>query len=127
LPDVPFIFVSGTIGEERAIEALRCGAVDYVLKSNLKRLAPAVTRALREAEQRAERAAQQARIERLTRISGDVVWNQHGGGQDPRSTRAAARGMSHRGHHRTLPDSDGVIHRAWQAHRPAVHLGGKKR
>ena len=68
LPDVPFIFVSGTIGEERAIEALRCGAVDYVLKSNLKRLAPAVTRALREAEQQIERAAQQARIARLTRI-----------------------------------------------------------
>src|SRR4051794_15737148 len=67
-PDIPFIFVSGTIGEERAIEALRCGAVDYVLKSNLTRLAPAVTRALREAEQKAERAAQQARIARLTRI-----------------------------------------------------------
>lgn len=68
--DVPFIFVSGTIGEERAIEALRCGAVDYVLKSNLKRLAPAVTRALREAEQRQEREAQQSRIARLTRILG---------------------------------------------------------
>jgi diguanylate cyclase (GGDEF)-like protein len=68
LPDIPFIFVSGTIGEERAIEALRCGAVDYVLKSNLKRLAPAVTRALREAEQKTERAAQQNRIARLTRI-----------------------------------------------------------
>jgi diguanylate cyclase (GGDEF)-like protein len=68
LPEIPFIFVSGTIGEERAIEALRCGAVDYVLKSNLKRLAPAVTRALREAEQKAERAAQQNRIARLTRI-----------------------------------------------------------
>jgi diguanylate cyclase (GGDEF)-like protein len=68
VPDVPFIFVSGTIGEERAIEALRCGAVDYVLKSNLKRLAPAVTRALREAEQKLERAAQQNRIVRLTRI-----------------------------------------------------------
>ena len=67
-PNVPFIFLSGTIGEERAIEALRCGAVDYVLKSNLKRLEPAVTRALREAEQKSERAAQQARIERLTRI-----------------------------------------------------------
>jgi diguanylate cyclase (GGDEF)-like protein len=66
--DIPFIFVSGTIGEERAIEALRCGAVDYVLKSNLKRLAPAVARALREAEQRHERLAQQARIARLTRI-----------------------------------------------------------
>ena len=68
LPDIPFIFVSGTIGEERAIEALRCGAVDYVLKSNLKRLAPAVTRALREAEQKTERAVQQNRIARLTRI-----------------------------------------------------------
>jgi diguanylate cyclase (GGDEF)-like protein len=67
-PDIPFIFVSGTIGEERAIEVLRCGAVDYVLKSNLKRLAPAVRRALREAEQRLEREAQQARIARLTRI-----------------------------------------------------------
>jgi diguanylate cyclase (GGDEF)-like protein len=68
LPEVPFVFVSGTIGEERAIEALRCGAVDYVLKSNLKRLAPAVTRALREAAQKLEREAQQARIARLTRI-----------------------------------------------------------
>jgi CheY-like chemotaxis protein len=67
-PDIPFIFVSGTIGEERAIEALRCGAVDYVLKSNLKRLAPAVTRALREAEQKQEREAQQRSIARLTRI-----------------------------------------------------------
>ncbi|HEX5207320.1 MAG TPA: response regulator, partial [Steroidobacteraceae bacterium] len=37
-PEVPFLFVSGTIGEERAIEALRRGAVDYVLKSNLARL-----------------------------------------------------------------------------------------
>jgi DNA-binding NtrC family response regulator len=56
-PNVPFIFLSGTIGEERAIEALRCGAVDYVLKSNLKRLEPAVTRALREAEQQNESSA----------------------------------------------------------------------
>ncbi len=67
-PEIPFIFVSGTIGEERAIEALRCGAVDYVLKSNLKRLAPAVTRALREAGQKQEREAQQRSIARLTRI-----------------------------------------------------------
>src|SRR3569833_304053 len=67
-PNVPFIFLSGTIGEERAIETLRCGAVDYVLKSNLKRLEPAVTQTLREAEQKSERAAQQARIERRARI-----------------------------------------------------------
>ena len=41
-PDVPFIFLSGTLGEEQAIQALRCGAVDYVLKSNPMRLVPAV-------------------------------------------------------------------------------------
>jgi EAL domain-containing protein (putative c-di-GMP-specific phosphodiesterase class I)/CheY-like chemotaxis protein len=48
-PDTPFLFVSGTIGEERAIDALQRGATDYILKSNLTRLAPAVQRAVREA------------------------------------------------------------------------------
>jgi diguanylate cyclase (GGDEF)-like protein len=67
-PDVPFIFVSGTIGEERAIDALKRGAVDYVLKSNLARLAPAVARALQESEMRRERQAAEVRIERLTRV-----------------------------------------------------------
>jgi len=54
-PEVPFIFVSGTIGEELAIEALKMGATDYVLKTGLSRLAPSVLRAMREAEGRAER------------------------------------------------------------------------
>src|ERR1700737_573022 len=54
-PDVPFIFVSGTLGEEVAIEALKIGAIDYVLKTRLSRLVPSVLRALREATQRAER------------------------------------------------------------------------
>jgi PAS domain S-box-containing protein len=54
-PDVPFIFVSGTLGEEVAIEALKIGATDYVLKTGLARLVPSVLRALREATQRAER------------------------------------------------------------------------
>jgi diguanylate cyclase (GGDEF)-like protein/PAS domain S-box-containing protein len=51
-PDTPFIFVSGTIGEERAIHALKQGAVDYVLKENRARLVPAIERALREAKTR---------------------------------------------------------------------------
>ena len=51
-PEIPFIFVSGTIGEEAAIEALQQGAVDYVLKENLRRLQPAVERALRTAATR---------------------------------------------------------------------------
>src|ERR1700693_2512596 len=53
-PDVPFIFVSGTLGEEVAIEAIKIGATDYVLKTRLSRLVPSVLRALREATQRAE-------------------------------------------------------------------------
>ena len=53
-PDLPFIFVSGTLGEEVAIEALKLGATDYVLKTRLARLVPSVHRALREAEERAE-------------------------------------------------------------------------
>ena len=54
-PEVPFIFVSGTLGEEYAIRALRNGATDYVLKTNLVRLPPAVERALAEANARAQR------------------------------------------------------------------------
>ena len=49
-PETPFIFVTGTMGEEVAIETLKSGATDYVLKNRLSRLVPAVTRALREAE-----------------------------------------------------------------------------
>jgi PAS domain S-box-containing protein len=52
-PDIPFLFVSGTIGEEVAIDALKSGATDYVLKDRLRRLAPAVRRALEDAFERA--------------------------------------------------------------------------
>jgi PAS domain S-box-containing protein len=54
-PDTPFIFVSGAMGEEVAIEALKRGATDYVLKDRISRLGPAVQRALRETEERRER------------------------------------------------------------------------
>jgi DNA-binding NtrC family response regulator len=54
-PTVPFIFVSGTLGEELAIESIRDGATDYVLEQNLRRLLPAIARALAEAEVRRER------------------------------------------------------------------------
>ncbi|HEX7038207.1 MAG TPA: response regulator [Pseudomonadales bacterium] len=54
--DTPFIFVSGTIGEEVAVAAMKAGAQDYVIKDNLKRLVPAIERELREVETRRERA-----------------------------------------------------------------------
>lgn len=59
--DVPFLFVSGALGEERAIELLKRGATDYVLKDRLERLVPSVERALSEAREKAERR----RAERL--------------------------------------------------------------
>ncbi len=63
-PDTPFIFVTGTLGEEVAIETLKKGATDYVLKHRLARLVPSVHRALREARERAERkhAEEQLRL-----------------------------------------------------------------
>jgi len=51
----PFVLISGTIGEHAAIECLRCGATDYVLKNKLERLAPTVRRAVKEAEERSHR------------------------------------------------------------------------
>ena len=63
-PEVPFIFVSGTMGEELAIEALKQGATDYVFKTRLSRIAPSVRRALREAEERSERRQAEEALQR---------------------------------------------------------------
>src|ERR1700674_5083939 len=63
--DKPFIFVSGTIGEETAVSALKDGAQDYLMKTNLKRLVPAVQRELREAEQRQEKERLERQIQQL--------------------------------------------------------------
>ncbi len=64
-PHLPFIFISGRVGEEVAIETMQRGATDYVLKQRLERLVPAVTRALKEAGEHATRM----RAERLFRES----------------------------------------------------------
>lgn len=53
--DIPFIIVSGKIGEDVAVEAMKAGAHDYIIKGNLTRLLPAVERELREAEMRGDR------------------------------------------------------------------------
>ncbi|MBF0489859.1 MAG: response regulator [Candidatus Omnitrophica bacterium] len=78
-PDVPFIFVSGTIGEEFAIETIKSGATDYVLKDNLTRLAPVVKRALQEAHEHVQRKKAQEdllrreyQLEILTRTSRHI-------------------------------------------------------
>jgi len=65
-PDVPFIFVSGAMGEELAIETLKKGATDYVLKQRLSRLVPAIRRALEEAEEHLERKKAEKALEKLS-------------------------------------------------------------
>src|SRR5690606_27677750 len=73
-PDIPFIFLSGTIGEERAIDALQRGAHAYVLQTNLARLAPAVRRALNDAGVRRARAALEQQLRDIVATSQDWIW-----------------------------------------------------
>jgi two-component system sensor histidine kinase UhpB len=72
-PLLPFILVSGALGEERAVEALRAGATDFVLKGNLNRLGPAVARAMQEYRQRREHLATQQALELSERRYRAVV------------------------------------------------------
>ena len=74
-PDVPYLFVSGTIGEERAIESLKSGATDYVMKERLERLRPAVRRALRETGERARSRTAEAALRRAEARFRDIFEN----------------------------------------------------
>lgn len=73
-PDTPFIFLSGTIGEERAIDALQRGAYDYVLKTNMARLVPAVRRALNDSSIRRARVALEEQLRDIVVTSQDWIW-----------------------------------------------------
>lgn len=66
--EIPFIFVSGTIGEDTAVAALKRGAQDYIMKDNLKRLVPAIQRELMEAKQRHERMQLELEVQRLQKF-----------------------------------------------------------
>ncbi|MCP3469776.1 PAS domain S-box protein [Bradyrhizobium sp. CCGUVB1N3] len=72
-PDLPFIFVSGTLGEEAAIEALKDGATDFVLKTRMSRLVPAVSRALGEARNRAASQRAEDALRRREKELRDVI------------------------------------------------------
>ncbi len=81
-PGVPFIFLSGTIGEELAVEALREGAIDYVLKDRMARLPTAIERAVRDADHREQRRRMQEdlrkseeRFQLAARATQDVMWD----------------------------------------------------
>jgi two-component system cell cycle sensor histidine kinase/response regulator CckA len=78
-PHLPLIFISGTLGEERAIDSLRNGATDYVVKERLNRLVPAVRRAMKEVDERIERQRLEAqfiegqKMEVIGQLAGGVA------------------------------------------------------
>jgi len=74
-PDVPFIFVSGWIDEELAIETLKSGATDYVLKQRLARLVPAIRRVLQEVEDRTMRRRAEAVLQQEREFLAAVLEN----------------------------------------------------
>src|SRR5207245_309019 len=74
-PDIPFLFVSGRIGDEVAIECLKAGATDYVLKDRLARLVPAIRRALKEAEESACRRQAEEELRRSQEQYRDLLEN----------------------------------------------------
>ncbi|MHA1434662.1 MAG: PAS domain S-box protein [Candidatus Heimdallarchaeota archaeon] len=71
-PELPFIFISGVLGEELAIETLKRGATDYVIKSRIERLVPAVKRALREKEEHTQRIRLEREIIELEQMKGEL-------------------------------------------------------
>lgn len=80
-PEIPFVFVSGTIGEENAVRTLQNGASDYLLKNNLKRLVPSIERALKEAKSKIEHQrmelelrASEERFRMITENSADAIF-----------------------------------------------------
>ena len=72
--DLPFIIVSGIVGEEVAIEALKLGADDYLLKQNLIRLIPAIERSLKDAESRRRHSAAERMTKLIMAHSFDIIW-----------------------------------------------------
>jgi PAS domain S-box-containing protein len=76
-PLLPFVYVAGTVGEEVAIEAIRRGAADFVLKENLRRLPSVVGRALESARERRERLRIEAALRESEERFRSIVENSH--------------------------------------------------
>jgi DNA-binding NtrC family response regulator len=96
--DIPIIIVSGTIGEETAIEFMRLGAHDYIMKSKLSRLCPAIARELEDAEVRnkkkqAEETLRESeeRYRKITKCSPDLIWTMDFSGQFTYANEAVER------------------------------------
>jgi len=88
--EIPFVLISGTLGEERAIESVKAGATDYVMKERLERLAPVVTRALNDRLERVSRRVAQQGLRdahrRLQALSARLLQSKKPSGAALRAT-----------------------------------------
>ena len=94
-PETPFLFVSGTIGEDNAVRALRDGATDYILKGNLARLCAAVRRALEEAHERESRRQAEQRYREIFENSIEGIFQATRGGRLVACNPAHARTLGY--------------------------------
>jgi C4-dicarboxylate-specific signal transduction histidine kinase len=124
-PEVPFIFVSGTLDEEVAIEALKLGATDYVFKTRLSRIVPSLQRALRDGQERAERKRTEEALRRSEAYLAEAQRLSHTGsfGWDVSSgtmywSQETFRIFEYESP--TLPDVDRVLQRTHPEDRPFV-------
>jgi PAS domain S-box-containing protein len=115
-PEMPFIFVSGTLDEEVAIEALKIGATDYVFKTRLSRIVPSLQRALREGEEKSEHKRSAEALRRSEAYLAEAQRLSHTGsfGWDVSSGRIYWSQETFRifGYELgTMPDLEGVLQR----------------
>lgn len=108
-PDIPFIYVSGTIGEETAVAAMRMGAQDYVMKDSLKRLLPAIRRELHETKEKREHRQLEQRVEQLQKF--EAIGRLAGGiAHDFNNVLGVILGWAHLGCEEAPPDSRLCMH-----------------
>jgi len=133
-PEVPFLLVSGTLGEEAAIESMKKGAHDYVLKHRLERLAPAVQRALKEKEEQALRQKAERRLAEAQQLAhlgawdwdiatGRVVWTEEHYrifGYEPGSFEPSYPKVMERIHPEDRSAVEEAVNKALQDHQPFV-------
>jgi len=120
--DAPFIFVSGTMGEDTAVAALKEGAQDYLVKTNLKRLVPAVQRELREAEERRERKRLEQHVQQLQKF--EAIGRLAGGiAHDFNNTIGAVMGWAEMGCDETKPGTR--LHERFERIRDQAVWAGK--
>jgi len=123
--DIPFIYVSGRLGEDTATAALKAGAQDYLIKGNLVRLVPAILREIREAEGRHDRRRLEIQVHQLQRF--EAIGRFAGGiAHDFNNVIGAILGWAEIAH-RELPDGHATRERLQRIHDQAERAAGLTR